>query len=358
MRYTPPLRLDRYKHLNTIRLKSVSFLLSLFIIIVFLSPPAETLCDQLNTEQAKGTFFASAVISESEYILVGERGRIFLSSNSAKTWHAVPSRTGSALASVCFPDNKNGWSVGQNGVILHSSDSGKTWALQASGINKYLLAVDFFDADNGFAVGANSAVLSTNDRGKTWKESLFRMPSEFEDDPEFAEEYNLFAVIMIDAQNICIAGNGGRIFITTDAGKTWIDVKSPLYDEEMMEGRTLYSMTYDSGILYAVGIDCTFVYSNDRGKTWISGNIGYTEPDLFSIDVAGGTGIAAGSGGNIFKTTDSGKTWRRLTTPEKIVKCWLSGTDLKKTGRNNITGIIAGQNGSVGLLKNGNIKWQ
>ncbi len=163
---------------------------------------------------------------------------------------------------------------------------------------------------------------------------------------------------MMDEKQVCISGDSGRIFVTRDAGKTWIDVKSPLYDEDMMEGRFLYSMAYDSGFLYAVGIDCTFVYSKDLGNTWITGDTGCTDPDLFSMDIIDGHGIAVGSGGNIFETRDSGKTWTMIKTPEKVTQSWLSNMDLRKNTSGSITGVAAGQNGAAGFYINGNFNWQ
>ncbi len=80
-----------------------------------------------------------------------------------------------------------------------------------------------------------------------------------------------------------------------------MESKSPLYDEEMMEGRILYSMTYDSGILYAVGIDGVLVTSTDQGKTWKERATGFPGPELYCIDVVNGVGLAAGSGGHILR---------------------------------------------------------
>ena len=134
-------------------------------------------------------------------------------------------------------------------MILHTGDGGRTWAVQSSGVEAYLLDIDFVDPYHGVAVGADSTVVFTTDGGTTWQNAALGSSL------DLAEEINLFAAVMMDEQKACIAGDGGRIFTSEDGGKGWVESKSPLYDEEMMEGRILYSMTYDSGILYAVGID-------------------------------------------------------------------------------------------------------
>jgi photosystem II stability/assembly factor-like uncharacterized protein len=309
--------------------------------------------------------FAAAVISEARSIVVGDRGRIFLSTDGAKTWKAVPSNTGQPLVSVCFPDDHHGWITGQGGVILHSADGGKTWEVQSSGVDTYLMAVEFIDSTNGCAVGTDSTVLMTSDGGKTWKKAPFKAAApDVKDDSGPIEEFNLFAVVMIDDKRVCIAGDKGRIFFTEDAGQTWVEAKSPLYDEGARQGKILYSLAHDNGTLYAVGIDSVFLYSKDYGRTWTEGNTGFTEPDLYCISVAEGTGLAAGSGGHIIQTSDGGSTWQVVEVPERVTQSWLTGialkvskTALKKNQSGTVFGLIAGQNGTVGHYVKGTVGW-
>lgn len=291
--------------------------------------------------------FASAVLSENRSILVGDRGKIFLSEDGARTWEGIESGTKAALAAVCFPDGRNGWAAGQGGVILHSATGGRKWEPQDSGEDAYILDIDFFDARHGFAVGADSSALATTDGGGTWKKVSL----------EPAENLNLFAVAVIEPNKACIAGDGGRIFLTEDGGDSWVESKSPLYDEEMTEGRILYSMTYDSGILYAVGIDGVLVTSADQGKTWKERVTGFPGPELYCIDLVNGVGLAAGSGGHILQTSDGGSTWRVMGVPEEITRFWLSGVDLQENAEGGVRGLLVGQDGTVGRLENGALSW-
>lgn len=338
--------------------KFLSFMLPAALLAYFTLIPVISYADKNASIPLSGNLFASAIISEGSYIIVGDRGKIYFTNDAAKTWKVIDSKTKNALASVSFSDDRNGWIAGQDGVILHSADGGKTWEPQVSGVNKYLLAVDFFDATNGVAVGADSAVIMTVDGGKTWTKSPFKWPSDFEEDSDISEEFNLFTIKMMDARHVCIAGDGGRIFITEDAGKTWIDAKSPLYDEDMMEGKILYSMAYDSGTIYAVGIDGILISSKDYGKTWIEANSGITQPDLYCIDMVDGIGLAAGSGGNIIHTSDRGVTWHMVEVPEKITQAWLSGITLKKCDSGTLKGLVVGQNGTAGIITDSKLVWQ
>ncbi len=338
--------------------KNLLFVLAAIILSVTLIQPVEAGGDGKTSVMVRGHLFVSAVIADNTYIIVGDRGKIFRSDNALQAWKAIESKTKNALVSICFPDDQHGWITGQKGIILHSKDSGRTWNMQSSGVNNYLLAVNFFNKNTGCAVGTASTVLITTDGGKTWVKSHFTLSAGPEGDVYDIESYNLYAVAVMDEQKICIAGDGGRIFMTNDAGKTWIDAKSPLYDEEMMEGKVLFSISYDSDTLYAVGIDSIFIYSKDQGKTWINADTGFSEPELYWIDMIKGIGMAVGSGGHIIRTSDSGLTWHRVDVPEKITRSALNGIDLKKSRSGAITGLIVGQNGSVGHLTNGKITWK
>lgn len=314
--------------------------------------PVKSYAEEKGPLRVSCNFFDSAVVSENVYIMVGDRGKIYRSKDAGTTWKAIEGNTKKALVAVCFPDDQDGWIAGQGGVILHSGDGGETWKAQFSGIDKYLLAVDFIDKNRGFAVGEDSTVVMTADGGQTWKRSPFGPPSDC-----LEETFNLFTVAMMDSRSACIAGDGGRVFVTQDAGSIWIEAKSPLYDTEMMEGRTLYSIVYDGGTLYGVGTDGALVYSKDRGHTWTEAHTGFSGPELYCIDMVDGRGMAAGSGGHIIKTSDGGSTWQSVQVPVEVTRFWFGGIDLHKTRSVDISGLIVGQNGTYGCLANGRFHW-
>ena len=190
-----------------------------------------------------GSLFAAAFLSDTACIMVGDRGKIYLSEDGAKTWESVESGTKYALSSVCFPDGRNGWIAGQAGVLLHSRDGGRTWEAQSSGVDAYLLDVDFLDPLHGMAVGAATGVLMTVDGGRTWE------PSPLKTTADLLEDLNLFAVVMMDDRNACVVSDMGRIFISEDGGRTWSETRTDLYDEQAMMGRVLYSVRYYAGVL-------------------------------------------------------------------------------------------------------------
>ncbi len=327
-------------------------LLAVTLLVPLTVTPINPCALRADSARVCGSLFASAVLSETSCIIVGDRGRIFLSNDGAETWQAVESRTKYALATVCFPDERNGWIAGQMGTLLHSADGGRTWQPQAAGVDAYLLDIDFLDARHGIVVGGGTTVLITEDGGATWA------PSPLKTSAGLFGDLNLFAVAMMDSRNICAVGDMGRIFTTEDGGRTWVETKTPLYDEQMMMGRILYALVYDSGTLYAAGIDSTFAFSKDRGKSWTVGDTGFSKPDLYCIDVVGDFGMAAGSGGHVIQTSDRGLTWHLVEVPETINRDWLSGMDLERAASGEVTGLVVGERGVYGHLQDGAIDWR
>jgi photosystem II stability/assembly factor-like uncharacterized protein len=296
--------------------------------------------------------FAAAVASDNTFIIVGDRGNIFVSDNVGATFSAVDSKTKASLAAVCFPNAKQGWIVGQGGVVLHSADGGKTWNAQTSGVTRYLMDVDFADDLHGCAVGADSTVIVTSDGGKTWTPSTFTLAK------DVGGEYNLFAVKLLGPQSLCMTGDMGRVFLSTDFGMTWSEAQTPLYDETTGEGRTLYAIEALGGMLSAIGIDGTLITSKDAGKTWTEADSGSKEPEYFGLVLTPSFGLAVGSGGNVLKSTDGGASWQAVNVPENLYRAWLSGVALKQTAAGGVIGLIVGQYGALGIVKNNTLTWR
>ncbi len=331
--------------------------ISVAVLACILFIQAKSYAGDIPAIRVTDSLFSSAIISDTRSIIVGDRGKILLCNDAGKTWKTIDSPTQEPLASVRFPDERHGWITGQMGVILHSKDGGNTWKLQPSHTKKYLLGVDFLDPYKGFAVGEASLILKTDDGGKTWHQVNLNISTDPDGESTIFESMTLFSVNMLDAENICIAGESGRILLTKDAGHTWIAVKSPLYDEEMMEGKIIYAMTHDSGTLYAAGIDGVFIFSRDQGITWREGRTGLSEPELYGIDMVDNMGLAVGSGGHVIRTYDRGATWEEIKVPERVTQAALVGVHLRKNDKGNVIGLVVGQNGQVGYYDNNKVNW-
>jgi photosystem II stability/assembly factor-like uncharacterized protein len=146
-------------------------------------------------------------------------------------------------------------------------------------------------------------------------------------------------------------GKGGAIFISTDAGKTWVDHTSNLISSDLYAVTGYAANQNNPGNpaqhWIAVGAAGTSAYSTDDGATWTVGNASsLTTQPLRSISHIAGTFTAVGDSGTILSTTD-GITWISHTTT--------SGTT------NNLNGVThgsiyvaVGDNGTIVTSSDGN----
>lgn len=116
----------------------------------------------------------------------------------------------------------------------------------------------------------------------------------------------LRAVHFIDTETGFIAGEGGTILKTVDAGATWEDVSvftNDLYD--------IYFFSPDSGI--AVGTEGLIIRTTDGGNNWsvISGGV---TVDFLSVSFSGSTGIIGGHEQTVLTSDDAGANWEIYQT--------------------------------------------
>jgi len=301
----------------------------------------------LRAHDIRENIWDSTIVSPTDYIMVGDRGRIFRSADSGKTWREVSSGTRMPLYSVSFPDSKNGWISGKSGLILHTADGGQTWSKQESGKNKHFFSIDFTDDRHGCAVGDWGAIVVTGDGGATWQ------------DVSLTEDVVLYGVDFADRQNCWIVGEFGQIFRTTTRGTTWsaVQVKQDAESSPYCPvGTSLFCLHIDGDSLYAAGLDGIIIYSKDRGETWHYAR-SELKKALYSIVVRGDSGWAAGDAGTILKTSDGGASWQVVDIPEQKKLFWVGTMSLTNTNPQETGGFGAGASGLFFSIEHNNLLW-
>lgn len=140
--------------------------------------------------------------------------------------------------------------VGVQGVVVRSTDLGATWTVATSGTDRTFYGVTHVKGKEFAASGDRGTMrYSTND-GQTW---TGRTP------PAGARiEYRRIASDGV--QRLVAVGNGGRVVVSTDLGKTWQNGSSGItYD--------LNGVVYSSPRFIAAG-GRTIILSSDGGMTW------------------------------------------------------------------------------------------
>ena len=124
---------------------------------------------------------------------------------------------------VSFVDADHGYVVGHDGLILATADGGTSWTYRGDTRYGVLYDVEFVDQLHGQTVGRVSGrpdmvtytTLGTNDGAESWQPNLA--------DTTHGEEsaLNMTAVAVTVPMHAIAIGDGGRIFVTFDEGKTW-----------------------------------------------------------------------------------------------------------------------------------------
>lgn len=175
---------------------------------------------------------------------------------------------------------------GEKSRIYKTTDGGATWAVQFTNPDPagFFDAIAFWDETHGLAlgdpVGGTFQLVHTID-GKTWQPLTGEMPAALAGEGAFAASGTCLITHGDNGAWFVTGGpNGGRVFHSTDRGKTWTLQTSPL--------------TAGSKSAGVFGI----AFRDELNGVIVGGD--YTKPDEL--------------GPNAAVTSDGGKTWK-LTDP-------------------------------------------
>jgi photosystem II stability/assembly factor-like uncharacterized protein len=212
------------------------------------------------------------------------------------------------------------------------------WNQIPSGTTAGLYSVCFVNSDTGFVAGSGGTILKTTDAGATW--TLLNSGST-------AVLRSIYFVN--DSVGYVVGGNTVGVIVailkTTNGGLSWTTQTSPVT-------KRLNSVFFlNETIGYAVGFTGTILKTIDGGANWISQISGTTKllNSVYFTDI--NTGYAVGQSGTILKTTDGGANWMPQT----------SGTTTAVLNSvqfvNSTTGYVVGSTGIVLKTTNGGNNW-
>ncbi len=272
---------------------------------------------------------------------VGANGVICRWNGSA--WVQQNTATTLDFNAVVFWDHDYGFAVGNDGLLCRTSDGGATWVGLSSGVSLDITAIRLFSRDRAWATCANGIVLETSDGGNTWVQiSLgiggrlagidfrgclgfivgqdglaysFNTPACGSLATGYTRLYpgsrqHLYGVSFIDAQNGCIAGWGGNVFITSDGGSNWTPSQTGtttnLTGIRLVGNNTAFITGYD-------GLICA---SYDNGVSWVPFTLNTTAHFFDSYFLSASFGYAVGSNGTI--CVYDGTSWSAQPTNTSV----------------------------------------
>jgi len=266
----------------------------------FANGQIQQLFDEYNQEVGLSAVkWSNEILSKKDEVIVTEKG-----------WKKLNTeRYPGKQDDITFINEKEGWYVNGYGSIYHTQNGGETWEKQLEKKGTFFRCIAFVDSLRGFAgtVGTDYfpnvtdtiPLYGTSDGGKTWNPVSYAGPY---------------------VKGLCAMDIVKEQFI--NHGKT--DYKVHIY----AVGR--------------VGSPANLMVSHDGGLTWTSNSMNKDCKMLFDIkmfDKNNGFACAASdedlekSNAVILKTSDGGKSWKKVYQSERPFECtWKASFPTKEVG--------------------------
>ena len=247
---------------------------------------------------------------ENRGVIVGD-SVILTSNDSGKTWKSQD--FGEIFWRCAFQSKDTIWAVAITDLISKSIDGGKTWETvnldSSSTFKGYKEAVFFLDKMHGWIGGAeaksygNGYILRTDNGGETWQKVA-------------VDTADIYDISFVDTLNgWACSWAGGKIFKTTDGGKSWRLNKKIILNGQTIGDplRRIFFTTKDSGwTVGGIAGDQIIARTTDGGENWnIYKDInGSSLHGLWFTDSQNGWTVGgANAGPRIIRTTDGGENW-------------------------------------------------
>ncbi|MGE5354167.1 MAG: YCF48-related protein [Acidobacteriota bacterium] len=241
--------------------------------------------------------------SDTGYV-VGTKGTVLKTKDGGKNWTLLTAGT-STNYKVFILNAKNLFiaSGTTDNKLMKSNDYGKTWTNTApAGLKNNVYSVTFTDSVTGFIGTSNNDIYKTVDGGTTWTKK-----------GGAATSINISGIKFTDKARGYAVDVKGNVFVSADSGNTWTSAKIPLQKFNAIDG--------DTSVLYVAGAAGSVLRSDDKGKTWTSKTSAIVQSFLREVKfvdektgyACGGSATPADSLGYILKTTDGGANWTFLS---------------------------------------------
>jgi photosystem II stability/assembly factor-like uncharacterized protein len=240
--------------------------------------------------------------------IAGSNGALLTTDDGGATWKATAKPTEDNLRDVFFLDAKTGWLLCERdftklrrgesrSYLLETSDGGATWSRFV--LNPQISR--FIVSDNrrtAWAVGELGSFYKLQTEDLRWQRQA--PPT----------RYKLRGGALLNDREAVLLGAGATILHTSDAGKIWrgaivYDADNAFFNSVFFVARSLGWAVAGGGKIFA---------TTDGGKTWRAQN-SPTDSDLFDVRfLTANEGWVIGDNGTLLYTADSGNNWRETET--------------------------------------------
>jgi photosystem II stability/assembly factor-like uncharacterized protein len=245
------------------------------------------------TPRAKTSQLIGIARAGARLVAVGQLGHILTSDDLGKTWLQADVPLSADLVAVYFPTPEQGWVTGHYGVILHSADGGRHWTRQLDG-----------RAAEQIIVGTYRKKLA--DGVADMERHLREAELDFKSGPALP----FLDVFFRDERTGYAVGAFGLLMITTDGGESWVPAMERIDNPDALH---LNAIRGRGDALYIASERGTvFRYEASEGR-FVRSETGYTG-SFFGVIAGPEFVLAFGLRGNAYRSTDGGRSWRRVET--------------------------------------------
>jgi photosystem II stability/assembly factor-like uncharacterized protein len=238
---------------------------------------------------------------------------ILKTTNGGSSWTQVYSGVPAvSFNDFHFIDSNLGFACGSHGWIIKTTDGGQTWDYLNSSVIEHLLQIEFVSETKGFILtGSEEFLLETNDSGQTWQAKTISPPLEVSEmfDLQFVNDTTGF----IFGHHHGMTDSFGKVYKTTDAGITWIEV---LHETNLNHGSMVFADEMNGFIAFHRWLELGICYTSDGGNTWQSTQMP-APYYLFDINsalyITPDIALAAGYRSLLIKSSNGCVDWEQLS---------------------------------------------
>lgn len=190
--------------------------------------------------------------------------------------------------------NTKGYIVGDYGYVLKSEDNGASWNQIAIGFSGNCNTVTILD-DNNIILSTSNSIIKTTNGGSTWQSFTI---------PNVTVVKTAFTSSLV-GHAVC---NNGIILKTIDGGQNWYRTK----DDSNTTPSDYFAVYFvNENIGFATREHNNMYKTTDAGETWVKiTGTSQAVYDFHFLDES--NGFATGEYGGTYKTTDGGNTWSSI----------------------------------------------
>jgi photosystem II stability/assembly factor-like uncharacterized protein len=266
--------------------------------------------------------------------------------DGGESWTLVelefPTGTASSmLKDIAYAGNNTYVIVGVHYTVFISTDGGHSYTVSGNYTTEYEYNYEICAVDENtiFVGGTNGRMIKTTNGGTTWTEASIPSGASVQD------------LSFIDANNGFYFGGYGQWYTTTDGGATWNNLS------EWPSMGILGITSTPSGKLFA-----TFWYgelaSSVDGNNWSypsNALTGETEKTYAIAFVDDDNGLVGARDGNLYKTTDGGASWTKITENNTMYDDMKSIFSIEYL--NSDTVVAVGKKGAAMISIDGGTNW-